>query len=102
MIRTESLRGLGLDQGFPEQLFVVSDPASGRFGCFCHKGVHGLACFRTEIGAVRFAEWIPLSGIQILEVSFDQAREIAKSRPMPVVSLMLLDCLEAPVIHYVR
>ena len=40
--------------------------------------------------------------MQVVEVSFDEAREIAKERPMPVVSLMLLDDLNDPQIHYVR
>ncbi|MDI9639891.1 hypothetical protein QM565_29740 [Geitlerinema splendidum] len=35
-------------------------------------------------------------------VGFDEAREIAKRRPMPIVSVMLLDNLEDPMIHFVR
>ena len=37
-----------------------------------------------------------------MEVTFDEAREIAKDRPEFVVSLMLLDDMQNPVIHYVR
>jgi hypothetical protein len=61
-----------------------------------------LACFSSENGAIRFAEWIDLSGMCTQEVSFDEAREVAKGRPMPVVALMLLDRMEEPQIHYVR
>lgn len=102
MSQTLTLPLIGLDQDFPDNVFVLHHPASDRYGCFCHEGVHGLACFTNEGGAFRFAEWIDLSGMMTRELSFDEAREIAKSRPMPVVSLMLLDTLDDPKIHYVR
>ena len=93
---------LGLGETFPDQLFLLHHPASGKYGCFCHDGVHGLASFSGEAAAFRFAEWIEISGMATVEVSFDEAREVAKARPMPVVSLMLLDNLHQPVIHWVR
>ena len=93
---------LGLEINFPETLYVLHHPASNRYGCFCHEGVHGLACFSNEGAAIRFAEWIDLSGMTTRQVSFDEAREVAKERPLPVVSLMLLDSLNDPKIHFVR
>jgi hypothetical protein len=36
------------------------------------------------------------------QVTFDEAREVAKDRPLPVVSLMLLDTINNPKIHFVR
>lgn len=93
---------LGLDVEFPERLFVLKHPPSGKYGCYCFNGVHGLACFSTEHGAFRFAEWIDLSGMACEQVNFEEAREIAKRRPLPVVSLMLLDDIADPKIHYVR
>ena len=93
---------LGLEETLPDSLYVLHHPSSNRYGCFCHEGVHGLACFSTEGGAFRFAEWIDLSGMMTLELSFDEARDVAKERPLPVVSLMLLDSINDPVIHYVR
>jgi hypothetical protein len=93
---------LGLGQDFPEALFVLSHPSSGRYGCYCHEGIHGLASFSTESHAVRFAEWIDLTGMAIVELGFDEAREIAKQRPLPVIALMLLDKMEEPMIHFVR
>jgi hypothetical protein len=102
MTQTLTLPLVGLDETFPETLYVLHHPASDRYGCFHHEGVHGLACFSSENGAFRFAEWIDLSGMMTREVSFDEAREIAKARPLPVVSLMLLDSLQNPQIHYVR
>lgn len=102
MSQTLTLPLLGLEEAIPESLYVLHHPASDRYGCFCHDGVHGLACFSTEGGAFRFAEWIDLSGMMTQSISFDEAREIAKDRPLPVVSLMLLDSLNNPIIHYVR
>lgn len=93
---------LGLDGTFPDKLYILHHVPSKRYGCFYHQGVHGLACFSTEAGAFRFAELIELSGMQTEEVSFDEARQVAKERPMPVVSLMLLDKIDDPRIHYVR
>lgn len=92
----------GLDDVFPDTLYVLRHPPTNKYGCYCHDGVHGLACFSTEERAFRFAKEIDLSGMTCEEVAFDQAREIAKERPMPVVSLMLLDDLNEPVIHFVR
>lgn len=102
MSQTLTLPLIGLEETFPDNLFVLHHPASNRYGCFCHDGVHGLACFSSEGGAFRFAEWIDLSGMMTKEITFDEAREIAKERPMPVVSLMLLDDMTSPQIHYVR
>lgn len=93
---------LGLDNEFPETLYVLHHPATAKYGCYCHDGIHGLACFSSEGHAFRFAEWIELSGMQCLEVAFDEARQIAKNRPLPVVSLMLLDNMDNPMIHFIR
>lgn len=101
---TETLTApvLGIENDFPEQLFLLFHPGTGKYGCYCHNGVHGVACFTSEAGAFRFAEWIDLSGMSSVEVPFDEAREIAKQRPLPIVSLMLLDRMTDPQIHYVR
>lgn len=93
---------LGIGEEFPDSVYVLSHPSTSRYGCYCHQGIHGLACFSTETHAIRFSEWIDLSGMQVVRLSFDEAREVAKARPLPVVALMLLDRLEDPKIHYVR
>jgi hypothetical protein len=93
---------MGLDETFPETLYVLHHPSSDRYGCYQHEGIHGLAAFSTEGGASRFAQLIDLVGMTTREVTFDEAREVAKDRPLPVVSLMLLDSLQSPQIHYVR
>ncbi|MBX3115296.1 MAG: hypothetical protein KF824_01325 [Fimbriimonadaceae bacterium] len=93
---------LGLDTEFPERLFIVRHLPSNKYGCYCFDGTHGLACFSDEAGANGFASWIDIGGMMAEEVSFDEAREIAKDRPMPIVSLMLLDNMEDPEIHFIR
>lgn len=102
MHQTLILPLMGLDDSFPERVFVLHHAPTNRYGCFCHEGVHGLACFTDEAGATRFGEWIDLAGMITVDLSFDEAREVAKDRPLPVVSLMLLDNLENPQIHFVR
>ena len=91
-----------LDSGFPEELYVVCHPSTRRYGCFCHQGVHGLAAFSGREDAERFRRLIELTGLYVVPMAFDAAREVAKERPMPVVALMLLDDLANPLVHYVR
>ena len=93
---------LGLESSFPDELFILKHEPSGKFGCYMHEGVHGLACFSTEDGAFLFGSYIELPGMVALEVSFDEARIVAQDRPMPIISLMLLDDMDDPQIHYVR
>ena len=93
---------LGLENEFPEDVFVLHHAPTHRFGCYYHQGVHGLACFSTKPGANSFGEHIELDGLSVIALSFDEAREVAKDRPMPVTALMLLDNMNCPKIHYVR
>lgn len=93
---------LGLDSTFPDHLFLLFQSSSGRYGCCCHGGIHGLACFSTSEKAFVFASRHGLSGMSSASATFDEAREIAKGRPLPVIALMLLDDPESPEIHYIR
>ena len=93
---------LGLDTSFPDTLFVLKHAPSGKYGCYCYEGVHGLASFSDQSLAKGFASSISLSHMVCEQVSFDEARQIAKDRPMPIISLMLLDDMADPQIHYVR
>lgn len=93
---------LGLGDEFPERLWILKHPPTSKYACFAYRGIHGLAVFSTQNGAFRFSEHIDLTGMTSSEVSFDEARDIAKGRPHPVVSMMLLDDLENPQIHYIR
>jgi hypothetical protein len=93
---------LGLDREFPDTLYVLHHVPSGKYGCYHHKGVNGLASFESEAAAANFSQWIDLTGMAVETVSFEEARQIAKDRPLPIVALMLLDDIEDPMIHYVR
>ena len=93
---------LGLDDEFPDTLYILKHTPTGRYGCYNFDSIHGLASFSTKNDAFCFAEQIALSDMICEEVSFDEAREIAKSRPLPITSLMLLDDWDNPKIHYVK
>ena len=93
---------VGLESTFPDTLYILKHEPSGKFGCYKHEGIHGLACFSSEAGACEFGSYIELPGMRALEVSFDEARRVAQERPMPIVSIMLLDDMDDPEIHYVR
>lgn len=102
MTITRDLTIVGLDREIPDELFVVLHAASRRYGCFCHQGIHGLAAFSSREDAERFRSLIELGGLYVVPIAFDEARQVAKERPMPVVALLLLDDLADPVVHYVR
>lgn len=102
MTLTRDLPIVGLDREFPDELFVVLHASSRRYGCFCHQGIHGLAAFSSRDDAERFRSLIELAGLYVVPIAFDEARQVAKERPMPVVALLLLDNLADPVVHFVR
>ena len=93
---------LGLDISFPDNIWVLFHEQSNRYGCYNHKGENGLACFTEESGAFRFSEFVDMSGMSTKMVTFEEARQIAKARPLPVIALMLLDDVNNPQIHYVK
>ena len=102
MTRSLDLARLIEDMDFPSIVFLVAHPGSGRYGCYCHQGVYGVACFSSEKNAGTFAQRFADEGMSIERFTFDEARVIAKERPLPVVSLMLMDDPENPRIHFVR
>jgi len=102
MTRSLDLARLIEDMDFPSFVFLVAHPDSGRYGCYCHQGVYGVACFSKEAKAAEFSDRFSDQGMSIERFTFDEARDIAKERPLPVVSLMLLDDPENPRIHFVR
>jgi hypothetical protein len=93
---------LGLDTDFPSQIYLVFHPATKRYGCYRHQGIHGLASFSSVAKAVEFGKQIELNGLSIVQMTFDEARDVAKERPMPVTALMLLDNMSDPKIHFIR
>lgn len=93
---------LGLDFDWPETLYIVRDMDSNRCGCYCFNGISGLATFSSLESVQHYADQSTIKAMCYQRLTFDQAREVAKKRPLPVVSMMLLDDLENPVIHFVR
>ncbi|MBL8049305.1 MAG: hypothetical protein JNJ45_11560 [Chthonomonas sp.] len=102
MIETDVAPILGLGNDWPDTLYIVQDPRSGKYGCYRYQDIHGLAAFSSEALSAQFARDFDLPGMTTHEVSFDEAREVAKSRPMPVVALMLCDVPHEPLIHFIR
>jgi hypothetical protein len=97
---TELAPILGLDDEFPDNVWVLK--AGLKFVCYKHGNLHGLAVFSTASLAAAFNVAHGVSYAVGEEVTFDRAREIAKSRPSHVTCVMLLDNINDPVIHYVR
>lgn len=91
----------GID--FPDKLKVIRYPGE-KYALYVHENDHGLAVFSSEGRAILFTEHlrgkIP-SGSEILDVSFDEAHDIAVAKGAPVVCMMLLDDLSHPQKHYV-
>jgi hypothetical protein len=92
----------GLDVEYPETLCILPHPASNKFFCYCFQGTHGLASFTTVDAAVSFVRDHRITGVIVLVLSFDSARQVAKERPAPIESLMILDDIADPIIHYVQ
>lgn len=101
-IEDTDIAPFGLDNEFPEKLYVVEYPQEGKYGCYVYQGIHGLATFEQEGKAILFTEFINLSGLKITQVDFDEAREIAKSRPLPITVMYIMDDFDNPIVHYVK
>lgn len=97
---------LGLDLGnFPDRLIVI-EHVTGMFMCYKEGDSHGVVCFSNEQFACdfmrEFCGELNSHDLRFIEVRFDEAREIAKTRPVYINSIILLDDLNNPEIHYVR
>ena len=94
----------GLDDVFPDRL-VVLKARDDRYVCFGLRArepkIDGLACFTTPNRAVWLINTIP-EPCEPVEVTFDEAREIAKDRAAPLTALLLLDDPDKPEVHWIR
>ena len=100
-VRTSILNSL-LGDDWPPELIVISVPSINKHYCYAYGGVHGLAVFSNEAFATRFMEFVTgISPVQYDIVSFDEARDIAKSKGGVIVALHLLDNIDDPKTHYV-
>ena len=102
MTLTLDLTSLGIDMSFPEELFVLFHPQSNKHGCYKHQDVTGLAVFSDSHSAIQFTQKFNVTGLITQEVSFEEAREIAKNKPEPIIAVILCDYLDNPMIHYVK
>jgi hypothetical protein len=96
----EPLMGLGYD--WPNDLLLLRHLPTGKYACFNHNGIVGVAAFTTEWNAIRFSEFVDSDDLTLESADFDTAREVALSRPSPVTALMLMDQMSNPVVHFVR
>lgn len=89
---------------FPDSVVII-EYSGGRHAVYCVKQpeeIHGVACFSNEGRAVLFTERVSVTGGKTVTMSFDDAREIAKSKSAPIVALILVDDWENPKVHFVR
>jgi hypothetical protein len=101
---------IGLNTDLPENLYILKHEPSGTYGCLMKtfdKYPHlitGLVCFNTyELAESYSASYN--DSMTIIKVVFDEAREVAKSRPPEIVCMMIFNSpnyKEEPIIHYVR
>lgn len=99
----EMLGGFG---GFPDSLFLI-DVGGGKYACNNvtplgeEKPINGLACFPDPDEATSYMGLLAgLSG-DIVQKSFEEAREIALSKPI-LNSLVLFVATKIVEIHWVR
>lgn len=96
----------GFDE-FPPHIWIIHYREAKKYACFEHFGINGLAAFSDEADAEYFACSIAeahclTSGLDIRQVTFEEARIVAKGRPLPIVSLILLDDFNDPLVHWVK
>lgn len=91
---------------FPAKVWMVEEVATGKwFGrvyngeghLFCSSGPEGVMLMLSE-----YASRFHPGEMALREMSFDEARAVALSRPSIVVALRLVDDPAQPVVHYVR
>jgi hypothetical protein len=92
---------LGLDD-IPDNLYMLQHMYKPIHGLYAFEGVHGLAVFSTMTNAEIFVDKIGIDSMLVKDVTFDDAREIVKTKPQPINTVMLVDNLDDPVIHWVR
>lgn len=83
----------------PDHIYVLKVRNSDSYGLYMYKGKNCLAIFSQESNAYRFGEHIQnASNFEAIEVSIEEAVEIAHSRPCSVGFLIILDSIQYPVL----
>ena len=93
---------LGLDDEFSDEVYLLFYEPNGKYVAYYTNGVHGIACFNYEDKAQYFSEYLGTEGLKIQSMSFDEARDLAKSKNQQITALILLDDINNPKIHYVK
>lgn len=97
---------LGLGDEWPDSVVLLAEVGGARHVCYYveREDTHGVMCFRSvgaaQMQAAAFAPGHP--AFAPVEMSFDDAREVAKAKGNPVRALILYDPPAEPVVHYVR
>lgn len=86
-----------LESDFPQELFLITlDRDPNRHLCVRAENVpgydvvHGVGCAATASEAQLMAAYYSFPG-NVVSMTFEEARELAKSKPEPVVGLLLED-----------
>lgn len=76
---------------FPDRVWIIEYP-NYTYGCYYFKrdDIHGLACFSTENGAILFTEHIAATYAKPVEVTFEEAFDLAHRKRQ---TLTVLRCL---------
>jgi hypothetical protein len=87
---------------FPENVFVIEIPSTKQFVCWHFQEINGLVVFSDKANAIAFANDSKLKKTKVYQVTFDEARDIAITRPPAIIAVMLCDDPCNPQIHYIR
>ncbi len=113
--RPNILDTLGL--GFPGEVYVLSNEENGTHACrrlsetqmaretdVMGQGPlpHGLVCFRTAAQAVAAIKHYSEDRFTAKEVSFDDARDLAKKKGPPINCLLLIEHEDKLNVHYIN
>lgn len=78
----------------------------GLYACYCADRVHGMCAFRSSEDAEALSRvlWQGYDNFTLVDVTFDEARQIAKERPPRVIALLLMDRDDVahPLVHFVK
>jgi len=115
---SEACELLFADCTYPDTLYVIREGMRGKFMCqrigegekwavsaYESEELVEQNILRTKLNGVRDG----VSGqvfqdfdLEVIRVSFDEAREVALGRPFPVVGLAILLCNGQSTLHYIR
>jgi hypothetical protein len=90
----------------PNSVIVLEEQGTGKHVHFNFEGTVGLAAFTSIITAANFMQVIHIEGSltvqNCLQMPFNSALDLAKSKPAPCVCLWLADDPGNPIPYYIR